>query len=604
MGLLDLFGSRGSAKKSSRAHPWLPVQVEAAGGIAAWNQRDPARAHLLKTLEQACSATTPAEALVEVTTFMSLGHNLWAYAYMRMLYAKSPDVYYALLGSAPGKLLPVVYTPTVGEACQKFGLMPLYDRGCYVCVSGRGSIRATLQGYAEQFMKLDEPSGKRIVDCVVFSDGGRILGLGDLGCWGMGIPIGKLDLYTVCAGVNPHATIPVIIDVGCYGPDGNTDKLVIRDHASYTGLKADRVTHKSEAGTVVNSVYYGASSMIEEFLQAATDLFVTSRGGKPLLQFEDFNSNDAFPLLEQYREKYLTYNDDIQGTAAVAVAALLGAMKIRSKGKAADLIAELTKCTFLFYGAGSANVGAAALLVNEAGVPKSQIYMTNSRGIIWMSEDGAAGSFRNDEQKQFAQVGQPSFDSTDLVRCVAELKPTVLCGAVGRAPGCFNKAVIEKLVEVNGGERPVVFALSNPKTQAEVTAQDAYTWSGGRVIYGSGTAMAGATLNGKTYAPGQVNNFFIFPGMSFGAVMCDAARIPERLFMVAAVAVASAVNKQELGVDRVVPHPDRIRDVSLEVATAVCLEAQALGLAQLSLGEGYAAVKAKLQSLMWQPYGV
>ena len=515
---------------------------------------------------------------------------------------------------------PACWVPqTVGAACQNFGKMPFYRRGCYLGINDKGRFKQLLLSYATSELTKKSADGRHIVDCIVFSDGGRILGLGDLACWGMGIPIGKLDLYTVCAGVDPYATIPVIIDAGAYDADGNTDKLLVRDHSSYTGLRQPRVTHTSEAGTVVNSCYYGEGNLIDEFMAAASELFVSNVGGAPLLQFEDFNSNDAFPLLETYRSKYLSYNDDIQGTASVAVAALLGAIKIQKSGSgsgggsggsgggggeaaAASLIDELKKHTFLFHGAGSANVGAAALLMNEAGVPRSQIFMTNSRGVIWETADGKSGSYRNDEQKAFAQVGEPSgYDHTDLVSTIAFLKPSVLCGAVGRAPNCFTKAVVEALCKVNGDARPVIFALSNPKTQAEITAENACTWSEGKAIYGSGTAFGPTTLNGKTYTPGQVNNFYIFPGMSFGAVCCDAKTIPERLFMVAAEAVAHSLDASELTLDRCVPHPDRIRECSLNVATAVVLEAQKLGLAQKPLGEGDAAVRGKLRSLMWSP---
>jgi len=583
----------------SRAQPWLGHEVEKAGSVAQFNAMDDDRRILHRSLDAMCQATTPEEALKEVYAVMSMGHNIWAYAYMRMLYAKNPDVFYGVLLLKPKELLPVVYTPTVGEACQKFGRMPLYERGCYVSIKDRGTIKATLAGYAEKYMAKNA-KGKYIVDCVVFSDGGRILGLGDLSCWGMGIPVGKLDLYTVCAGVDPTATIPIIIDSGCTDANGNTDKMLVRDHKGYHGLTEDRVTMTSEAGTVVNAAYYGEGNMIDEFLGAATELFESRPGGRPLLQFEDFNSNDAFPLLATYREKYLTYNDDIQGTAAVAVAGLLGGIRIR-EGSVEGLREHLKKGTYLFHGAGSAGLGAAALLKNEAGVPASQIYMTNSKGIIWKSADGTTGSFRNDEQKEFGQIGEPGFDSKDLVECVKRLKPTCLIGAVGRAPNCFTKEVINAMVEVNAGSRPIVFALSNPKTQAEVKAEDAYKWSDGKVIYGSGTAFGPTTINGKTFMPGQVNNFYIFPGMSFGAVQCDAKTIPEKLFMASAEAVAKSLSPEEIAGDRVVPHPDRIRDVSLQVATDIVLEAQNMGIANIKLGNDEAAVKAKLQELMWKP---
>jgi len=404
------------------------------------------------------------------------------------------------------------------------------------------------------------------------------------------------DLYTVCAGVNPYRTVPVIIDAGCYDASGNTDKVLVRDSPLYTGLKRDRVTHKSAAGTVVNSAYYGEGNMIQEFMQAAVDVF----GKNCLLQFEDFNSNDAFPLLAEYREKFLTYNDDIQGTAAVTVAGLLGAVKLR-KPECTDLISELAKETFLFHGAGSANIGALLLLANEANVPRSQLFVTNSRGIIWKNAEGTEGSYRNDEQKGFAQIGKPDFDGESLIASVKNLKPTSIIGAVGRDPNCFNKEVVEAMVEVNPGFRPGVYALSNPKTQAEVSSVDTWKWSNGKAIYGSGTGMESCELNGKKFAPGQVNNVYIFPGMSMGAISCHAKTIPERLFMVAAEAVANSLDAQDLAEDRCVPHPDKIRTVGLNVATAVVLEAQKMGLAGKPLGKSAEEVKAALEQLMWSP---
>ena len=333
----EAIGKPAKAKPpGTRKQPWLGHQVEAAGGIKAFNSADAERAYLLRTMDAMCQATTPQQALVEVQAIMSLGHNLWAYAYMRMLYNKQPEVYYGTLLLLPQKLLPVVYTPTVGEACQKFGKMPQYERGCYVSIKDRGAIKATLSGYASKCMRA-AAGGKYVVDCVVFSDGGRILGLGDLGTWGMGIPIGKLDLYTVraagvqlrsvgvrpecdqsgriwiecgwsathgghraqvCAGVDPYATIPVIIDAGCSGPTGNTDNLDIRDHHGYTGLREPRVTHASAAGPVVNSAYYGEGNMIEE----VRALMASEGFGRPTIAFRHHASGD---LIEELAPPFL-----------------------------------------------------------------------------------------------------------------------------------------------------------------------------------------------------------------------------------------------------------------------------------------------------------
>jgi malate dehydrogenase (oxaloacetate-decarboxylating)(NADP+) len=372
--------------------------------------------------------------------------------------------------------------------------------------------------------------------------------------------------------------------------------LAIREHELYSGTKKDRVTSQSEAGTAINKIYYGKGNMILEFMEAAVDLF----GKNVLLQFEDFNTNDAFPLLAEYRNKFLVYNDDIQGTAAVCVAAVMGSIKLKDPG-CTDLIGALREQTFLFHGAGSANLGALSLLVEEAGVSRSKLYVTNSKGIIWKSENGAEGSFKNDEQKEFAMVGKPTFESGNLVKTIEHIKPTCLIGAVGRDPNCFDKSVVSAILGANGSKRPTVFALSNPKTKAEITASDAYTWSNGKLVFGSGTAFDSVVVNGKTHTPGQVNNVYIFPGMSFGAVQCKAKTIPDRLFMVAAEAVANSLDYADLKADRVVPNPSRIRDVSLNVATAVVLEAQKLGIAGKIVGSDKLEVKEALSNAMWCP---
>ena len=517
-------------------------------------------------LRAACTATTVAEALVEIKGIMLLGHNLWAYAYLRTLGAVNPTIYYGLLAADPALLLPVAYTPTVGEACQKFGLMPFHPRGCYVSLEDRGNLKAVLAEYAAAMLP-KAADGTPECQCIVFSDGGRILGLGDLGAWGMGIPMGKLDLYTVCGGFDPSRTIPVIIDAGCYGPEGNSAGLTIRDHELYTGAKTNRVTEQSAAGTTVNKAYYGKDSFIGEFLGAARELF----GPSCLLQFEDFNSNDAFPLLAEYRESYLTYNDDIQGTASVAVAAVLGGIKIQ-KPEATDLVGEARRLRFLFHGAGSANLGGASLLINEAKVPADAVACTNSRGLIWKSGD-SAGTYKNDEQRAVALGSKPPYAAraipprnpraippraqrrrhasdarppprrcgTELVKIIEWFKPDVLIGAVGKSPGCFTRDVVQAMLKVQSakgaaGGRPIIFALSNPKTQAEITAADAYAFSDGKAIFGSGTRFPEVVVDGQVREPGQVNNFFIFPGMSFGAMSCGAKTIPESFFMVAAEA--------------------------------------------------------------------
>lgn len=607
----------------------LPKSVAAFGGLQIWNQQDDL-VQSSRAIGAACRATSVESALTEVSAIIETGDKLQAYLYMRELLDRDHNLGYAALLAEPAKLLPIVYTPTVGEACQKFGTMPLRRRGLYLSIQDRGNFAAVLREYADRELEKDA-SGNPICDCIVFSDGGRILGLGDLGVWGMGIPMGKLDLYTVCGGFDPKRTIPMMLDAGCGDPDKNTAKLNIRDHSLYTGGKHDRKTEQSEAGTEVNSAYYGDGNVIEEFMQAATSLF----GNNCLLQFEDFNSNDAFPLLAEYRDKYLCYNDDIQGTAAIAVAGILGGLKLQYPD-CKDLVAKLREQRYLFHGAGSANLGAINLLAKAAGVSSTQMFITNSRGLIWRDAAKGTGNFRNSEQAEYGFDGEPPFahGRNDLAAIITELKPTCLVGAVGVAPGCFDFSVVQAMVNSNE-QRPIIFAMSNPKSQAEITAEDCIKWSKGRAIYGSGTQFdaveydpsadfpissmsaeetalmddilkqevraAEPTEQKQVHHPGQVNNVYIFPGVSYGAWMCGASTIPDSLFLVAAEAVANSLTDEDIRVNRVVPSRDRLRDVSLNVATAVVTEAQRRKIASKFLGHTEQQVKLKLAAKMWTP---
>jgi malate dehydrogenase (oxaloacetate-decarboxylating)(NADP+) len=590
-------GKEASSGSADRHLSW-PKEVANADGLAAWNQR-PELAPLVAMLHGMADVQTADDALAKVRSMIQLDHQLWAHMWMKALHARNLDIYYEAILRQPSLMLPVMYTPTVGEVCQKYGMMPFGRRGCYLSVTDRGRAREVLDEYAQAELERDA-EGKPVCDCIVFSDGGRILGLGDLGAWGMGIPVGKLDLYTVCGGVSPHRAIPLIIDAGCGDSSKNTDRLEIREHPLYTGLKQDRALHKSAAGTMVNSCYYGEGNIIQELFEAATDLF----GDACLLQFEDFNSNDAFPLLAEYRDKYLTYNDDIQGTAAVAVAGIMGAIKLKRPG-CTDLVGALKEETFLFFGAGSANIGAANLLLKEGGVERHRVLICGSKGLIWASEDGSQGVFKNDEQKALAYRGKPAFACESLVDVIKGVKPTVLVGAVGVSPNCFTKQVVDGMMQsVGGGGRPIIFALSNPKSQSEITAENCYRWSNGAAIFGSGTHFDSVEVGGKRHSPGQVNNVYIFPGMSFGAICCQAKTIPERLFLVAAEAVANSLSQQDFDESRVIPHRDHVQRVNLNVATAVVLEAQRLSLARRNLGADAAAVKATLEGMMWKPDGL
>jgi malate dehydrogenase (oxaloacetate-decarboxylating)(NADP+) len=577
----------------------LPKSVVAFGGLELWNQQE-SLAELDRHLFLTCAATSVAEAVAQLSEIIEAGDDVQAYLYMRKLIDRDVDIGYATVLVDPEKLLPIVYTPTVGRVCQTFGTLPLSRRGLYLsALEDRGRFAEALSEYAAaEGLELDPKSGKPICECIVFTDGGRILGLGDLGAWGMGIPVGKLDLYTVFGGFNPARTIPVLIDAGCAGPEKNTARLTIREHKLYTGSKTNREMTQSAQGTEVNACYYGDDNVIDEFMSAATEVF----GESCLLQFEDFGSNDAFPLLADYRDKYLCYNDDIQGTAAVVVAGLLGGIKLRQP-QCADLLGELKKQTILFHGAGTANLGTIDLLAKEGGVNRDQLFITNSRGLIWVGGDTSAkdGNFKNPQQAEYGYTGKPAFPhgGDNLAEIIAELKPSCLVGAVGVAAGCFTKPVVESLVSAD--DRPIVFALSNPTSQAEITAEDCYTWSQGKAIYGSGSSFGRVEVNGELYHPAQVNNAYIFPGLSLGVVQCSARTIPNRLFMVAAEAVAASLTEEDIKCARVLPSSDRLREVSLNVAIAVVMEAQQLKIAQKILGQSRQQVQAALSAAMWTP---
>jgi malic enzyme len=456
--LLAMVGHVGSAAGAAAGHHArqlsLPHAIASAGGLDQWNGATAESAALARMIDGMVRATTVDEALAEVGAILSLGHPIWAYAYMRALHARDERLYFEALLADPERLLPVVYTPTVGEACQKFGALPARARGCFVSLAERGRVKDVLREYALAAGVPRGADGHFLIEAIVLTDGGRILGLGDLGAWGMGIPLGKLDLYTVCAGFDPQRTLPILLDVGISPPAGNTARLAIDADARYTGLRQPRALEQSAAGTAINSAHHGREGLVEELMQAATELF----GPAVLLQFEDFNANDAFPLLAASRARYLTFNDDIQGTAAVIVAGLLGALRLRQP-EACDLRAFLRTQRFLFHGSGSANLGAAALLRSEGGVPAERIWLTNSRGLLWRLADGQGaaaggdeGNFRNGEQRALAAVlpAPPSFAAGSLRALVRELRPHFLVGAVGTAPGCFDRTVVDAMVEVRG----------------------------------------------------------------------------------------------------------------------------------------------------------
>jgi malate dehydrogenase (oxaloacetate-decarboxylating)(NADP+) len=405
------------------------------------------------------------------------------------------------------------------------------------------------------------------VRIIVVTDGERILGLGDLGALGMGIPVGKLSLYTACAGVHPSLCLPVTLDVG-------TDNERLLHDPLYIGLRQHRL--RGEA--------YDA--LVDEFMAAAQEVFP-----HVLVQFEDFANVNAFRLLNKYRERLCTFNDDIQGTGAVALAGLYSALRITGR--------RLPEQTVLFLGAGEAAVGIANLIVaamvgeglsdEEA---RGRCWLVDSGGLVVQSRTGLAG-----HKLPYAHAHAPL---PDLLSAVEALQPTALIGVSGQ-PGTFTEAVLAAMARLN--ERPIVFALSNPTSKAECTAEQAYTGTGGRAIFASGSPFAPVTLDGKTYVPGQGNNAYIFPGVGLGAVACGARLVTDEMFFAAARALADQVSEADLERGLIYPPLTEIRRVSTAIAVAVAEVAYRRGLAaQPKPDDLQAFIEAQMYVPRYQSY--
>jgi malate dehydrogenase (oxaloacetate-decarboxylating)(NADP+) len=430
------------------------------------------------------------------------------------------------------EMMPIIYTPTVGEACKTFGHIFRRPRGLYVSIKDRGRVREVIANWPD-----DQ------VSVIVVTDGERILGLGDLGAHGMGIPIGKLSLYTACAGVPPFECLPITLDVG-------TENASLRQDPLYTGLYQPRVRGEE----------YDA--FVEEFVQA-----VLERWPKVLLQWEDFATDNAFSLLTRYRDQLCTFNDDIQGTAAVVLSGLISACRVTG--------IPLEQQRLLFFGAGASATGVASLIVSAMvrnGLSEAQArercWFVDSKGLVTTGRTDLAA-----HKRPFAHPHEPV---QDLATAVKTLKPTALIG-LSTQPQTFTEPILRDLASFN--QRPIVFALSNPTSKAECTAEQAYRFTDGRALFASGSPFDPVELNGRLHLPRQANNAYIFPGLGLGVVLSKASRVTDGMFHAAAHAAAHFVSEEDLARGALLPPLEDIRKVSASIAAAVVRLAQTEGLA-------------------------
>ncbi|KAI9191931.1 hypothetical protein LWI28_015692 [Acer negundo] len=460
---------------------------------------------------------------------------LQKYIALMELEERNERLFYKLLIDHVEELLPVVYTPTVGEACQKYGSLFKRPQGLYISLKEKGKILEVLRNWPE-----------RSIQVIVVTDGERILGLGDLGCQGMGIPVGKLALYTALGGLRPSACLPITIDVGT-----NNEQL-LKDEF-YIGLRQRRATGQEY------------SELLHEFMSAVKQNY----GEKVVIQFEDFANHNAFELLAKYGTTHLVFNDDIQGTASVVLAGVVAALKLIG-GKLADH-------SFLFLGAGEAGTGIAELIALEMSKQtkspveetRKKIWLVDSKGLIVSTRKDSLQHFK----KPWAHGHEPVNNLLDAVKAI---KPTVLIGSsgVGRT---FTKEVIEAMASFN--EKPLIMALSNPTSQSECTAEEAYTGTQGRAIFASGSPFDPFEYNGKVFIPGQSNNAYIFPGFGLGLVISGAIRVHDDMLLAASEALAGQVTKENFDKGMIYPPFSNIRKISAKIAANVAAKAYELGLA-------------------------
>lgn len=485
-----------------------------------------------------------------INAIRQMSTDLERYSNLTFLQDRNEALFYRVIAVHIKELLPIIYTPTVGLACKEFSHIFRLTKGFYITPQDKGEIRRILDNWPNNDVRV-----------IVVTDGQRILGLGDLGANGMGIPIGKLALYTACAGIHPNQCLPVLLDIGT-----NNEELL--NDIQYLGYPKKRL---------VGDAYF---EIVEEFVMAIQDKYP-----KALIQFEDFLTPNAYALLTKYRERVLCFNDDIQGTAAVALAGIYASTRLTN--------INFSDLKIMFLGAGSAATGIADLLVSA--IEDEGMTNKEARSKLWFVDvNGLVVKSRNDLMEHNLPYAH-DHSQMDFITAIDTIKPNILIGATG-APGTFTKEVIEHMTALN--ERPVIFALSNPTSKAECTAEQVYEWSNGKVIFASGSPFENVIYKGKEYTTGQGNNAYVFPGIGLGALAAEAKSIPDDLFLVASRTLANFVSEQDLESGALYPPLVNIRKISLEIACAIAEKAFESGIAKNEKPEN---LKQRIADYMYDP---
>ncbi len=477
--------------------------------------------------------------------------DLERYIYLVALQDRNETLFYRVVNEHLKDMMPLIYTPTVGRACQLYGHIFRRPRGLFLSAKDQGRMSEALANWPHPDVRI-----------IVITDGERILGLGDLGANGMGIPVGKLTLYTACAGIHPTHCLPITLDVGTNNHDLLNDPL-------YIGLSQERLRGQEY------------DDLFAEFVDAATARFPNA-----IIQLEDFANINAFRLLDQYRDRVCLFDDDIQGTASVTLAGLYSAQRITQQ--------ELSSQRILFLGAGEAGIGIGHLLVSalkSEGLSdreaQQRCWFFDTQGLVTKQRADLA-----EHKKPFAQDHPPLNSFQDAI---LRFRPTAIIGVSG-ATGSFSKAILETMAEIN--QRPIIFALSNPTSKSECSAQEAYRFTQGRAIFASGSPFDPVDYQGNAFVPGQGNNAYIFPGVGLGAMACGARRITDEMFFAAAKCLASQVTERDLDLGRIYPALTRIREVSTKIAVAVAQLAYDYGLAKEKRPEN---LREHVRNMMFEP---